>query len=169
MRLCLSKAPLALGICLLSFGFFMGSLVSAAPSRPKIAKTKSVKISSRKPPRRSSHLSRHRWDSSLAAHPSRASYRRRLSVRATAYQPIDTPMEGGRWTKTERDGRSVHGVAVDPRIIPLGTRLWIPGYGHAIADDIGSAIKGHRIDLRMQQSANMLRWGVRTVQIYVLK
>ena len=77
-------------------------------------------------------------------------------------------MEGGRWTKTERDGRAVHGVAVDPALIPLGTRLWIPGYGHAIADDIGGAIKGHRIDLRMQSASNMRQWGVRNIQVYVL-
>ncbi len=131
-------------------------------------KTKSVKASRPKSskPKCKPHC---HWDSSLAAHPSRGSYRRRLPVRATAYTPINDPVEGGRWTKTERDGRSVHGVAVDPRVIPLGTRLWIPGYGHAIADDIGSAIKGHRIDLRMQQAANMHRWGVRQVHVYVLK
>ncbi|MBB6050335.1 3D domain-containing protein [Armatimonas rosea] len=111
---------------------------------------------------------RRRWDSSLGSHPSRGSYRRCLTVTATAYQPIDDPIEGGRWTKTERDGRAVHGVAVDPKIVPLGTRLWIPGYGHAIADDIGGAIKGHRIDLRMQSADNMRRWGVRRVQLYVL-
>lgn len=112
--------------------------------------------------------SRRRWDSDLSAHPSRGSYRRRLSVSATAYQPIDDPMEGGRWTKTERDGRAVHGVAVDPALIPLGTRLWVPGYGHAMADDIGGAIKGHRIDLRMQSGDKMRNWGVRRVEIYIL-
>ncbi|WP_395137856.1 3D domain-containing protein [Armatimonas sp.] len=112
--------------------------------------------------------SRRRWDSDLKAHPSRESYQRRLSVSATAYQPIDDPVEGGRWTKTERDGQAVHGVAVDPTLIPLGTRLWIPGYGHAIADDIGGAIKGHRIDLRMQSASNMRQWGVRNMQVYVL-
>ncbi|WP_395090342.1 3D domain-containing protein [Armatimonas sp.] len=122
---------------------------------------------SKTPPRRPAPP-RRRWDSDLKAHPSRGSYQRRLSVSATAYQPIDDPMEGGRWTKTERDGRAVHGVAVDPALIPLGTRLWIPGYGHAIADDIGGAIKGHRIDLRMQSASNMRQWGVRNIQVYVL-
>lgn len=91
-----------------------------------------------------------------------------LRVRASAYLPIAEGTEGGRWTKTERDGRASHGVAVDPRVIPLGTRLWVPGYGHAIADDIGSAIKGNRIDVRMQERDNMHRWGVRDIVIKVL-
>jgi 3D (Asp-Asp-Asp) domain-containing protein len=78
-------------------------------------------------------------------------------------------MEGGRWTVTERDGRSAHGVAVDPDIIPLGSRLWIPGYGHAIADDIGGWIKGHRIDVRCQDDESMDNWGRRKVRVYVLE
>ena len=90
-------------------------------------------------------------------------------MRASAYIPRSVGVEGGRWTKTERDGRASHGVAVDPRIIPLGTRVWIPGYGYALADDIGSAIKGHRIDLRMQEPSRMHIWGVRIVPVYVLE
>ena len=90
-------------------------------------------------------------------------------MRASAYVPFSEGSEGGRWTKTERDGRASHGVAVDPRVIPLGTRLWIPGYGHAQADDIGSAIKGNRIDLRMQERSNMRDWGVRRVVVYVVE
>jgi 3D (Asp-Asp-Asp) domain-containing protein len=87
---------------------------------------------------------------------------------ATAYTPINTRMEGGRYTKTRRDGRAAHGVAVDPDLIPLGSRLWIPGYGHAVADDIGGRIQGHRVDLRMQSARKMRQWGVRRVRVYVL-
>ena len=89
---------------------------------------------------------------------------------ATAYTPINTRMEGGRYTKTQRDGRSAHGVAVDPDLIPLGSRLWIPGYGHAVADDTGGRIQGHRVDLRMQSAHKMRAWGVkRAVRVYVLQ
>lgn len=89
-------------------------------------------------------------------------------VKATAYCPINTRMEGGRWTATQRDGRSAHGIAVDPRLIPLGTRLWVPGYGHAVADDTGGAIKGHHIDVRLQTRSGMSKWGVRRLNVYVL-
>jgi 3D (Asp-Asp-Asp) domain-containing protein len=78
-------------------------------------------------------------------------------------------MEGGRYTFTERDGRSAHGVAVDPSVIPLGARVWVPGYGHAEADDTGGAIYGRRIDLRMQNYREMDEWGVRRVKVYVLQ
>ena len=162
MRYRISEINIIAVTLVVCFSLVSDNLGNATTSRTR---TKSVKVSAHKPQKER----RRRWDSSLAAHPSRGSYRRCLPVSATAYVPIDDPIEGGRWTKTERDGRSVHGVAVDPRVIPLGTRLWIPGYGHAIADDIGSAIKGHRIDLRMQESANMHRWGVRQVHIYILK
>jgi 3D (Asp-Asp-Asp) domain-containing protein len=109
------------------------------------------------------------WDRNVHALPSRGQFKRFYRVTATAYRPINTRMEGGRWTVTERDGRSAHGVAVDPDIIPLGSRLWIPGYGHAIADDIGGWIKGHRIDIRCQDDDSMDNWGRRKVRVYVLE
>lgn len=90
-------------------------------------------------------------------------------MRATAYTPIATRMEGGRYTKTLRDGRSSHGVAVDPDLIPLGSRLWIPGYGHAVADDTGGWIQGHRVDVRVQDADNMMDWGHKRVRVYVLE
>mgnify|MGYP001301417503 CR=1 FL=1 len=117
----------------------------------------------------SSRAASFRWDRHLHATPPPGSYLRSYRMRATAYLPINTPMEGGRWTATRRDGRSAHGVAVDPKVIPLGTHVWIPGYGHAIADDTGGAIRGHRVDVRMQKRREMYEWGVRHVRVYVLK
>jgi 3D (Asp-Asp-Asp) domain-containing protein len=58
-------------------------------------------------------------------------------------------------------------VAVDPRVIPLGTRMFIPGYGPGIAADVGSAIKGNIIDLWMPSTAAARRWGRRTVTITI--
>jgi len=58
--------------------------------------------------------------------------------------------------------------AVDPDIIPFGTKLYIPGYGEAIADDIGGAIQGNHIDLAMDSLGEAFDWGSRSVTVYVL-
>jgi len=58
-------------------------------------------------------------------------------------------------------------VAVDPRVIPLGTRMTVPGYGEAVAADVGTAIIGDRIDLWFPTLAQAQAWGRRTVTIIV--
>jgi 3D (Asp-Asp-Asp) domain-containing protein len=58
-------------------------------------------------------------------------------------------------------------VAVDPELIPLGTRMFVPGYGKAIAADIGYAIKGRIIDVWMPNDAAARKWGRKTVTITV--
>jgi 3D (Asp-Asp-Asp) domain-containing protein len=58
-------------------------------------------------------------------------------------------------------------IAVDPSVIPLGTRVFVPGYGPAVAADVGSAIKGDIIDLWMPTTAQALAWGRRTVTITI--
>jgi uncharacterized protein YabE (DUF348 family) len=58
-------------------------------------------------------------------------------------------------------------VAVDPRVIPLGSKLYIEGYGDAQALDTGGAIKGNRIDLYMNSRQAALSFGVRSVVVYV--
>lgn len=60
-------------------------------------------------------------------------------------------------------------AAVDPRVIPLGTRLYIDGYGNAVALDTGSLIKGNRIDLFYETEAQAIKWGVRKTKVYVLE
>ena len=66
-------------------------------------------------------------------------------------------------------------VAVDPRVVNLGSKLYIesmdrtPDYGFAKAEDTGSAIKGNRVDLFIEDRTQALRYGVRTVKVYVLK
>lgn len=62
-----------------------------------------------------------------------------------------------------------HGiVAVDPNVIPLGTRLYIPGYGFAIAGDTGGAIRGNRIDLGFDSLSDAIQFGRRPVKVYTL-
>lgn len=66
-------------------------------------------------------------------------------------------------------------VAVDPSVIPLGTKLYIastdgsPDYGYATALDTGGAIRGNRIDLFMEDSTNVYNFGIRQVKVYILK
>lgn len=58
-------------------------------------------------------------------------------------------------------------ISVDPKQIPLGSKVWVEGYGEAIAGDTGGAMKGNKIDLHMPTKKKALNWGVRTVKIKV--
>lgn len=58
-------------------------------------------------------------------------------------------------------------IAVDPSIIPLGSTVYVEGYGMAIAGDTGGAIKGHRIDIYMRDHGQAINWGRKTVNVYV--
>lgn len=59
-------------------------------------------------------------------------------------------------------------VAVDPRVIPLGTNLYVEGYGYAVAGDTGGAIKGNRIDVFFNTFKECVNWGRRQVKVYIL-
>jgi 3D (Asp-Asp-Asp) domain-containing protein len=66
--------------------------------------------------------------------------------------------------------RAGHGiVAVDPRVIPLGARLYIPGYGYAIAGDTGGDIRGNRIDLGFNSERDAMMFGRRAITVYRIK
>ena len=56
-------------------------------------------------------------------------------------------------------------VAVDPSVIPLGTRMTIPGYGAGVAADTGSAVRGRIIDLWFPSCSQAIQWGRKTVTI----
>lgn len=59
-------------------------------------------------------------------------------------------------------------IAVDPSVIPLGSRVWVEGYGEAIAGDTGGHIVGNRIDIHVPTKSAAYSWGRRTVQVKVL-
>lgn len=60
-------------------------------------------------------------------------------------------------------------IAVDPRVIKLGTKVYVEGYGYAVAGDIGSAIKGKKIDVFIPTKSAALRWGRKNVKIKIFK
>jgi 3D (Asp-Asp-Asp) domain-containing protein len=92
-----------------------------------------------------------------------------VTMSATGY--TDSPAEnGGNCSGRTAIGLKIgHGVvAVDPHFIPLGTRLYIEGYGYAVAADTGSAIKGNRIDLGFDSRRESNRLGRRKVIVHIL-
>lgn len=88
-----------------------------------------------------------------------------MAMVATAYSG-DCAGCGGRTASGRPAGYGV--VAVDPRVIPLGTRLYITGYGLAVAGDTGGAIVGNRIDLGFGSERQAMLFGRRAVTVYRL-
>lgn len=97
-------------------------------------------------------------------------YRKTLRVKATAYHAINgvgkTYTYSGR--KAVRDPEGYSTIAVDPRVIPLGTRLYVEGYGYAIASDIGSGVTGDFIDVFFNTYSESASWGVKYLNVYFL-
>lgn len=87
-------------------------------------------------------------------------------MEASAYLPTDGSPEGLTATGISA-GRGI--VAVDPHVIPLGTRVYVPGYGVALAADVGGAIVGNKIDLCVEDYSEAMRFGRRSVKVYVLE
>lgn len=95
---------------------------------------------------------------------------RTITMESTAYSsdPADA-LGGGSVTATGQNLlTNPMAVAVDPSVIPLGTRLYVEGYGEAYAVDTGSAIQGNIIDVHFSTAAQCYSWGRRTVQVTIL-
>lgn len=93
-----------------------------------------------------------------------------LVMEATAYDPSPATIGPGATGRTAMGLRAAYGhVAVDPRVIKLGTRVFVEGYGFAIASDKGSAIKGNKIDLCFNSRATALAFGRKSVKVHVLR
>jgi 3D (Asp-Asp-Asp) domain-containing protein len=101
-----------------------------------------------------------------------------LSVAPASEAPA-VALSGGRTLTVSSTGYALRGrtatgmytahgvVAVDPSVIPLGTRMTIPGYGEGVAADTGGAVHGNTIDLWFPTVAQALQWGRRTVTIVI--
>ncbi|MFJ1102803.1 cell wall-binding protein EntB [Bacillus sp. RA(2023)] len=102
------------------------------------------------------------------------SAKRELTVVATAYtaDPNENGTYGGRVLTAMghdlTDNPNMRIIAVDPKVIPLGSKVWVEGYGEAIAGDTGSAIKGNRIDVLMGSKSKAMNWGRQTVKVKIL-
>ena len=89
-----------------------------------------------------------------------------MVMEASAYLPTD----GGGSCVTATGLPATHGVvAVDPDVIPLGTQVYIPGYGVAIAADTGGMIEGAMIDLCMEDYDDCMEFGRRDIDVYILE
>ena len=93
-------------------------------------------------------------------------YTKSIKAKVTAYTPYDAGCNGITATGTTAK-KGV--IAVDPNVIPLGTRVYIPGYGVAVAQDTGGAIKGNRVDVCYMSKNEAFSWGVRNVPVYILQ
>lgn len=90
-------------------------------------------------------------------------------VEATAYTPYCAGCSGISAAGVNlRANPDLKLVAVDPRVIPLGTKVWVEGYGYAVAGDTGGAIKGNKIDILVQTKTQANSWGRKKVRIKVL-
>ncbi|WP_409288624.1 LysM peptidoglycan-binding domain-containing protein [Peribacillus sp. SCS-37] len=93
-----------------------------------------------------------------------------INVRATAYTASCEGCSGITATGVNiKDNPSAKVIAVDPKVIPLGSKVYVEGYGYATAEDTGGAIKGNRIDVFIPEEQNALAWGSKQVKVTVIK
>ncbi len=99
---------------------------------------------------------------------SRGTYTRSkvVEMESTAYTPsagLKNPT-----FRTRTGTKAEYGViAVDPRVIPLGTLMYVEGYGFGIAEDTGGAIKGNKIDVCIESQRKAMAWGRRKVTVHI--
>ena len=93
---------------------------------------------------------------------------RELTVEASAYTANCTGCSGITATGIDlRKNPDIKLIAVDPTVIKLGTKVWVEGYGEAIAGDKGTAIKGNKIDVYLKNREDALKWGRKQVKIKI--
>lgn len=91
-----------------------------------------------------------------------------IYVTSTAYSHQDTKSDFTALGYNIKKNKNMKLIAVDPAVIPLGSKVWVEGYGEAVAGDTGGAIKGHKIDVLMPSTSKAKAWGRKTVKIKIL-
>ena len=93
-----------------------------------------------------------------------------INMKTTAYNSAET---GSNITASGavavRNSSGYSTIAVDPSVIPLGTKVYVEGYGYAIAQDTGGAIHGNIIDLYFNSMSEVNAWGVKYLNVYILQ
>ncbi|WP_010651286.1 3D domain-containing protein [Oceanobacillus massiliensis] len=98
------------------------------------------------------------------------SKRKTISVESTAYTAGCSGCSGITATGINLNNNPYEKViAVDPNVIPLGTKVYVEGYGYAVAGDTGGAIKGYKIDVHLPTKSEAYSWGRRTVELTILE
>ncbi|MFJ5963147.1 LysM peptidoglycan-binding domain-containing protein [Bacillus sp. NPDC093026] len=97
------------------------------------------------------------------------SVQKEVTVTATAYTANDGGISGITATGVNLN-KNPHAkvIAVDPSVIPLGSKVYVEGYGEAIAADTGGAIKGNKIDVHVPSKSQAKNWGVKSVKVRIL-
>lgn len=95
---------------------------------------------------------------------------REIYVMSTAYTAFCKGCSGKTTTGLNlRKNPNLKIIAVDPNVIPLGSKVWVEGYGYALAADTGGAIKGYRIDVFIPNESNAYKWGIKRVKVKILQ
>lgn len=129
--------------------------------RETSSQTKSAKTTTAKPQKQSNVQEKARTKS-------RSKQSNTFTVTATAYTVQSAGGSGKTYTGIDlRKNPNSKVIAVDPSVIPLGSVVHVEGYGYAIAGDIGSAIKGNKIDVYVPTQKQAVNWGVRKVKVTV--
>ncbi|MBP2076299.1 LysM peptidoglycan-binding and 3D domain-containing protein [Oceanobacillus polygoni] len=93
-----------------------------------------------------------------------------ISVTATAYTAKCDGCSGVTYTGVDLNSNpNAKVIAVDPNVIPLGSEVYVEGYGYATAADIGGAIKGDKIDLHVPTKEEAINWGAQQVNVTIVK
>ncbi|WP_078408764.1 3D domain-containing protein [Priestia abyssalis] len=97
-------------------------------------------------------------------------FTKELTVTATAYTADCKGCTGITATGLNlKKNPNAKAISVDPKVIPLGTKVYVEGYGYAVAADKGSAVKGNKIDVFFSSKQKALQWGVKKIKIKIVK
>ncbi|GAB3805444.1 ubiquitin-like domain-containing protein [Virgibacillus kimchii] len=128
-----------------------------------------VTLSSEEPKSESNESSSSNSDSSNSTVSSEPSSSKEFTMSSTAYTANCNGCSGFTSTGIDLNANpNKKVVAVDPNVIPLGSRVWVEGYGEAVAGDTGGSIVGNKIDVHVPTRSDANSWGRRTVKVKVL-